>query len=105
MIAGVGGVLVSGSARGLRLGERLMNRCVASMRDAGGIDFGYLGCREDVVPFYQSSGWVRVVAAERSLDRAGRLSIDPPGQPLLVFSLDPSRVWPDGAIDLRGRAW
>lgn len=104
-IAGVGGVLVSGSARGARLGERLMNAAGASMRDAGGIDFGYLGCREEVVPFYRSCGWIRVRAPERSLNRAGRPSLDPPGQPLLVFAVDSTTEWPDGVIDLRGRAW
>lgn len=105
VIAGVGGVLIAESARGLRAGERLMRTAVASMRDAGDIEFGYLGCREEVVPFYRSCGWTRVMAAERSLDRTGRTTEDPPGQPLLVHPVDPSAVWPRGEIDLRGRAW
>lgn len=105
VVAGVGGVLVSESVRGVRLGERLMSRAVESMRLAGGIEFGYLGCREEVVPFYESCGWTRVFAAERSIDRAGLPVADPPGQPLLVFPLSASMEWPDGEIDLRGRAW
>ncbi|WP_224763650.1 GNAT family N-acetyltransferase [Salinibacterium sp. ZJ70] len=105
VIAGVGGVLVAGHARGRGLGEQLMSAAVASMRDAGGIQFGYLGCRDAVLPFYQSCGWTRVAAVERSLDREGRPSTDPAGQPLLVFPLGPSSEWPEGAIDLRGRAW
>ena len=105
VIAGVGGVLVAETARGLRLGEQLMRTAVASMRDAGDIEFGYLGCREEVVPFYQFCGWRRVAAVERSLNRAGVPSIDPPGQPLLVLPLDSTLRWPDGDIDLRGRAW
>lgn len=105
VIAGVGGVLVANAARGLRLGERLMGTAVASMKDAEDIEFGYLGCREAVVPFYESCGWTRVRAAERSLDRMGKPSMDPPGQPLLVYSLGASTEWPEGEIDLRGRAW
>jgi len=105
VIAGVGGVLVSDGARGLRLGEQLMTRAVESMRDADGIDFGYLGCREEVVPFYLACGWERVSAPERSLDREGRPSMDPAGQPLLIYPVEPSSVWPEGEIDLRGRAW
>jgi len=105
VIAGVGGVLIAENARGLRAGERLMRAAVASMRDARDIEFGYLGCREEVVPFYRSCGWTRVVAAERSLDRTGKPTEDPPGQPLLVYPVDSSAVWPDGDIDLRGRAW
>lgn len=104
-IAGVGGVLVADAARGMRLGEQLMRTAVASMKNAGGIDFGYLGCREAVVPFYRSCGWSRVVAAERSLDRGGSPTADPPGQPLLVIPVDARTAWPEGEIDLRGRAW
>lgn len=44
-IAGVGGVLISGEARGQRLGVDLMDRAAQSMSDHGGIAFGYLGCR------------------------------------------------------------
>jgi aminoglycoside 2'-N-acetyltransferase I len=105
VIAGVGGVLVADDARGLRLGEQLMRKAVESMSEAEDIEFGYLGCREAVAPFYQSCGWTRVTAAERSLDRAGRPSADPPGQPLLVLALGSSSEWPEGDIDLRGRAW
>lgn len=47
-IAGVGGVLISDSARGLRLGREFMRRTEQSMRDCGRIEFGYLGCREQV---------------------------------------------------------
>ncbi|WP_313354946.1 GNAT family N-acetyltransferase [Microbacterium sp.] len=104
-IAGVGGVLVADQARGLRLGERLMSAAAASMREAGGVEFGYLGCRESVVPFYRSCGWTRVAAVERSVDRRGRPTVTPAGAPILVFPLDSARQWPEGDIDLRGRAW
>jgi len=104
-IAGVGGVLIAESARGLRLGERLMRAAVASMGEAGDIAFGYLGCRVAVVPFYRSCGWMRVAAAERSLNRAGQPVDDPPGHPLLVVPVGRSAEWPRGDIDLRGRAW
>lgn len=106
VIAGVGGVLVSDDVRGQRCGERLMRRAVSTMSDAGGIDFGYLGCREEVVEFYRSCGWVRISAAERSIGRAGQAVFDPLGQPLLVRPIEASLAsWPDGDIDLRGRAW
>lgn len=106
VIAGVGGVLVSDDVRGQRCGERLMSRAASTMSDAGGIDFGYLGCREEVVEFYRSCGWVRISAAERSTGRAGQAVSDPPGQPLLVHPIEASLTsWPDGDIDLRGRAW
>lgn len=106
VIAGVGGVLVSDRARGQRLGDRLMNRVASTMIDAGGIEFGYLGCREEVVSFYAACGWTRISAAERSISRRGKPIFDPPGQPLLVLPVE-QRLdsWPEGEVDLRGRAW
>lgn len=105
-IAGVGGVLISGTARGRGLGTDLMRRAARSMRDHGGVAFGYLGCREGVVPFYAACGWTRIHAGERSIGRAGEAVVDPRGQPLLILPIGaPLESWPEGDIDLRGRAW
>lgn len=106
VIAGVGGVLVSPDARGLRLGQRLMGELAATMREEPGLDFGYLGCDESVVPFYESCGWRRIAAAERCVDRSGEVVETPAGAPLLVLPLqDQCAAWPSGPIDLRGRPW
>lgn len=106
VIAGVGGVLVAKRARDEGLGATLMGRAAQSMRAHGGIAFGYLGCREDVAPFYQACGWHRVAARERSLGRDGKPVVNPPGQPLLVLPVgSPITAWPNGDVDLRGRAW
>jgi aminoglycoside 2'-N-acetyltransferase I len=83
-----------------------MASAAQSMKTARGIAFGYLGCREEVVSFYTSCGWTRISAAERSIDRSGRPSEDPPGQPLLIRPVEVEvAAWPVGAVDLRGRAW
>jgi len=103
-IAGVGGVLISDAVRRERVGSRLMASAAQLMKTARGIAFGYLGCREEVVSFYTSCGWTRISAAERSIDRSGRPSQDPPGQPLLILPVEVA-AWPVGAFDLRGRAW
>ena len=79
-------VLMSDEARGQRLGVDLMGQAARSMRDRGGVAFGYLGCREDVAPFYAACGWGRIHAGERSI----------------AASLE---SWLNGDIDLRGRAW
>jgi aminoglycoside 2'-N-acetyltransferase I len=105
-VAGVGGVLVSAGARGEHLGRRLMVETAASMSDTGGIDFGYLGCREEVAAFYISCGWRRISAAERSISREGRRSTYEAGSPMLILPIDQDAgAWPGGLIDLRGRAW
>lgn len=106
VVGGVGGVLISPRARGQRAGARLMAHAAATMTDAGDIEFGYLGCREEVVAFYESCGWRRISAPERSIDRTGQPAMQPAGPPILTLALDPNpRIWPTGTIDLRGRAW
>ncbi len=105
-IGGVGGVLTSDAMRGERVGSRLMRSAAESMRGANGVAFGYLGCREEMVPFYASCGWTRISAEERSIDTSGRPREDPPGQPLLILPVEGEIAdWPVGAVDLRGRAW
>jgi aminoglycoside 2'-N-acetyltransferase I len=105
-VAGVGGVLISPRARGDRVGARLMVRATESMAAAGDVRFGYLGCREEVVPFYESCGWHRIAAVERSIGRTGASVEQPVGPPILTLPLDEhGPAWPSGTIDLRGRAW
>lgn len=104
VIGGVGGMLVSSAARGLRLGQRLLAEVAQSMRDASEVSFGYLGCRDDVVPFYAASGWQRIAVVESSVSRVGDAVTQAAGPPILVLPLR-ENGWPSGAVDLRGRAW
>lgn len=105
-IARVGGVLVSDEARGKYLGVALMEKAERSMSDHLGVEFGYLGCREQVVPFYKSCGWIRIIAREKSTGRDGEAVVQEPGAPILVRPISASlEWWPNGDIELRGRAW
>lgn len=105
-IAGTGGVLVSDDLRGQRLGAALMKRAGDSAADAGGVDFAYLGCRNEVVPFYASCGWHRIRVGERSLGRDGIPVENEAGQPIMILPIDSTlAAWPEGTVELRGRAW
>ncbi|MCS4276568.1 aminoglycoside 2'-N-acetyltransferase I [Mycetocola sp. BIGb0189] len=107
VVAGVGGVLVSADARGTGLGRRVMLHAQTAMRAADGIEFGYLGCRDEVVPFYESAGWHRFRVRETHLARgdATRLvSADNPNVMICAVSRQPAE-WPAGSINLRGGAW
>lgn len=105
-IAGVGGVLVSGHWRGRHLGVQLMSVAGQSMQAVRDIDFGYLGCDEDLVPFYTACGWRRITATEHFIDRDGASVVERAQAPLLVLPIQRSfDEWPVGEIDLRGRAW
>jgi len=104
-VAGAGGVLVDEVARGRGLGRRLMMCAQQEMCKDARIEFGYLGCREEVVPFYERAGWLRIRAVERhtSMQDPQATVVSPDG-PLLIF---PTRRvdWPVGDIDLRGTPW
>lgn len=78
-----------------------------AMRTTAPVDFGLLGCREEVVPFYENAGWRRVRVAERGLSRVdGREVVRPAGPPVLVCAaMRPVSTWPEGEVDLRGRPW
>lgn len=69
------------------------------------VRFGYLGCREEVVPFYERAGWQRIEVTERhvSIRDPGEIVIADAG-PILIF---PTRdlQWPPGDIDLHGTPW
>lgn len=68
-IAGVGGVLFSDEARRMHLGGKLMQRPERPMSDEGGVAFGCLGCREQIVPFLPGV-WLDADCTPRTLDRA-----------------------------------
>lgn len=64
IVVGTGGVLVRRELRGIGLGAVLM-RCAQAVTRSSGVprrlraEFGYLGCRSEVVPSYQAMGWRR----------------------------------------------
>lgn len=107
MIGGVGGVLASTAERGSGLGTLLMTRVAQAMREwRDHVEFGYLGCREEVVPFYVSCGWSRISAIETLVGRDGASVTELPGSPILILPIrETLSAWPRGDIDLRGRAW
>jgi GNAT superfamily N-acetyltransferase len=107
LVAGTGGVLVDDRSRGLGLGGRMMRHAQKVMRDATGADFGFLGCRREVVPFYESAGWIQVYATERCLSRVDQTSVvvSQGGPNLICSAKRDSNEWPKGDIDLRGTPW
>ena len=107
MVAGTGGVLVDERSRGTGLGRRVMRQAQEVMRGETGVDFGFLGCRREVVPFYESAGWVQVYAAERCLSRVDQTSVvvSQGGPNLICSAKRDASEWPEGDIDLRGAPW
>ncbi|PPF71027.1 GNAT family N-acetyltransferase [Clavibacter michiganensis] len=105
-VGGTGGVLVSERARGGGLGGRLMSRLARTMRSTAGVEYGYLGCRPEVAPFYASSGWRPVAADERSRSRRDGTVVVTTDDPILILPVTRAvSAWPAGVIDLRGTPW
>ncbi|QMS55827.1 GNAT family N-acetyltransferase [Kocuria varians] len=107
VVAGTGGVLVSSGHRGTGLGQRLMAAAQEAARTIAPAEYGYLGCREAVVPFYESCGYERITVTERFRSRDGPdRTVEETGTPVMVCSgtRDVS-TWPTGEVDLRGLPW
>lgn len=106
-VAGTGGVLVDERSRGTGLGRRAMRHAQEVMRGETGAAFGFLGCRREIVPFYESTGWVQIYAEERCLSRMDQSSVVvSQGSPILICSANrDTREWPNGDIELRGTPW
>ncbi|WP_313815652.1 GNAT family N-acetyltransferase [Citricoccus sp.] len=106
-VAGTGGVLVDESCRGTGLGREVMQDAQQAMRNDGRVQFGYLGCREQVVPFYESTGWHRIHATEHHASRIDHHRVvTSTGDPLLIYPVRKDVTeWPPGDINLRGTPW
>lgn len=107
LVAGTGGVLVSPSHRGQGLGAQLLAAAQDAARSIASAEYGYLGCREVVVPFYESCGYKRIEVTERYRPRDGSgQMVEETGAPVMVCSgTREVESWPEGRIDLRGRCW
>jgi aminoglycoside 2'-N-acetyltransferase I len=108
-VAGTGGVLVHPDWRSDGAGRRVMAHAQQAMRDDDRVDFGYLGCREEVAPFYERTGWSRVNAVERHVSMIdANVTVTSSAGPILVFAAGSGAgagPWPQGDIDLRGTPW
>ncbi|WP_311245102.1 GNAT family N-acetyltransferase [Microbacterium sp. WCS2018Hpa-23] len=110
-VAGTGGVLVHPDWRSDGVGRRVMAHAQQAMRDDDRVDFGYLGCREEVAPFYERTGWSRVNAVERHVSMIdANATVTSADGPILIFAAhaDPgarAEQWPPGDIDLNGTPW
>lgn len=105
VVAGTGGVLVNASFRGCGVGGRVMAHAQQMMTQDDRVDFGYLGCREEVVPFYERTGWTRIRAVERHQSMTSPDAVvESHDEPILIFAAGLSH-WPDGDIDLHGAPW
>lgn len=106
MIAGVGEVATDPGWQGRGLGRRLMQALQGILRSQVPVAFGFVQCREAVVPFYARSGWQRINQIATFLDPDTAAWTTYQGPTLVMPAQAALEAWPHtGQIDLRGMPW
>jgi len=106
LVAGVGEVATHPAWQGQGLGRRLMGELGRVLTTDTPVSFGYLGCREAVVGFYERVGWHRVRQTIRDIDPATGQWTMSEAPTLIRPAMAPLAAWPrEGVVDLRGMWW
>lgn len=106
LVAGVGEVATHPGHQGRGLGRRLMTELRRVLTAQTPASFGYLGCREEVVSFYERVGWHRIEQKTREIDPGSKEWTLSEGPTLILPATTPLSTWPrEGEIDLRGMWW
>ena len=100
-LAGIGNLMTLPPWRGRGLATRATEEAARFMRETLEVEFGFLLCSADLVPYYRALGW-------RPLDVP--VWFDQPSGPqrweqeALVLACS-NQTWPDGIVDLCGLPW
>ena len=106
LVAGVGEVATHPRRQGRGLGRWLMAELRRVLTAETPVGFGYLGCREEVVGFYERVGWHRIYQKTQEIDPGSREWTVSEGPTLILPAIAPLSAWPrEGTIDLRGMWW
>lgn len=106
LVAGTGGVLVAPEYRKDKLGKKLLHTLHNANETIAPVDFGYLGCREAVVNFYESCGYTRIYATQISISReTGEISKSTDSPIMICPELKEIQDFPTGTININGIIW
>lgn len=105
-LVGVGGVATHPAFQRRGVGGCLLRDLHAFLLTLPDVEFAFLQCREEVVPFYESSGFVRVPNPTHYLDPDEDRWITNAGPTLILPVQAALRDWPMGErVNLRGLPW
>lgn len=106
LVAGIGGVVTASDARRRGVGKAMLGALREASRTSAKAEFGLLGCREEVVGFYQNCGFMRVHNIVRDLSpRDAATVVESRGPTLIHSGMRPAEEWPTGTVDLRRLPW
>ncbi len=97
-VAGLGGVIVTRSARGRGLANVLVQRLVDVCGELG-VERAMLFCRAQLVPLYAKFGFLAIEAPVRAEQPTGPIEMP---MPAMLRALSAEASWPAGAVRLLG---
>ena len=104
-IAGIGAVAVHPGHQGRKLGREMFAQLREFLLQNSNADFGFLGCREEVVGFYSAAGLERVHQSVHNLN-PDSLEWETYHGPTMVMPVHKSmHEWRDGLIHLNWMPW
>lgn len=105
-IAGIGEVATHPDWQGKGIGRLLMQQLQTMLTDQFTVAYGFLGCREAVVGYYEKVGWHRVNQVVHEEDINSGETVVSHGPALIMPIHQTVDEWiTEGIIDLRGLPW
>lgn len=105
-LVGVGGVATHPAFQRRGMGSRLLRELHTFLHMLPEVEFAFLQCREEVVPFYERCGFVRVLGPAQYLDPDEGQWVTDSGPTLILPVHAALRDWPVGeTVNLRGTPW
>ncbi|HNK63608.1 MAG TPA: GNAT family N-acetyltransferase [Anaerolineales bacterium] len=105
MIAGIGAVAIHPSHQGRKLGKVMFFHLREHLLQNTRVDFGFIGCHDEVVGFYKAAGFTRVHQSVYNLN-PDSLTWETFHGPTLILPIHRSLdQWKDGLIHLHGMPW
>lgn len=101
-VGGVGGVITRAEAQGRGYASLALERATAFMRDELKVEFGFLFCRDALVPFYRRHGW-QLVSAPVTVEQGEEPPLVMPIHAMVLSFRE--RVWPEGLVNLQSLPW
>jgi predicted N-acetyltransferase YhbS len=105
LVAGIGEVATAPGHQGSGVGRRLMAELQRILQADVPVSFGILQCGDQVVGFYETTGWRRIDSPVRAIHPDSGQWETITNNVLIAPGKLPIADWPEGPVDLRGLLW
>jgi aminoglycoside 2'-N-acetyltransferase I len=105
LVAGIGEVATAPHLQGSGIGRRLMAELQQVLQSDVPVSFGILQCGDQVIGFYETTGWQRIDAPVRAIHPDSGQWETITNNVLITPGTLPVTAWPEGPVDLRGLLW